>query len=537
MCAGALPPTGTLPECVDRRYEVRAAYSEGAGIYRIVPWGVAFPRNRAELQELVVWAGASSTPLVARGAGSGMGGGNVGRGLVVDLTHGFAKPLEIRGGRATVGAGATFRALADRATPTDQRLPPEPSSSRFCTLGGMIACNAAGARSLRYGSVRTWVESLEVVWADGSAGAVRRGEHGRWPTEGALRALVEEKAALVRERFPKTTKNSSGYALDRYLDTGDLVDILVGSEGTLALVTECTLRLAPIVSHRASVLVAVRQLDDIAPAVSALLTERPTALELLERTFLDLSPSAPSLVPYDAQAALIAEFEEPSAGGIGAVVERVQRAMITLGAHAEIGVTLEDQAALWALRHDASPALARLPESRRSLQIIEDGCVPIAALGPYVAGVRSAAARNGVEVVLFGHAGDGHLHVNALVDLTLPDWQDRIRRLFEDVTALIARLGGTLAGEHGDGRLRAHALPVTFGPEVAHLFAQVKRLFDPNHILNPGVIVSDGRDYLSQLKVGSQTATIPEDVAHRLRSIEREGRWEVSKRELASASG
>ncbi len=519
---------------VERAPEICAAYSEGAGIYRIVPSGVAFPRSRGELQGLVDWARASRTPLVPRGAGSGMGGGNVGWGLVVDLTHGFAHPLAVSRGRVTAGCSVTYRTLADRAAPTGQRLPPEPSSSRFCTLGGMIACNAAGARSLRYGAIRDWVEALEVVWADGTAGVVRRGEEGRWPVERELRALVDQHAALVRDRFPSTTKNSSGYALDRYLDSGDLVDLLVGSEGTLALITECTLRLAPLATQRASVLVAVPRLDDIGAAVAAILTAHPTALELLERTFLDLSASAAALVPPGAPAALIAEFEEHSGEAARAVAERVQKEMIGLGAHVEVGVTPEDEATLWALRHDASPTLARLPETRRSLQLVEDGCVPVAALGEYVAGVRAAAARHDVEVVLFGHAGDGHVHVNALTDLTTPDWQDRLRRVFDDVTGLVVRLGGTLAGEHGDGRLRARALATTFGPDVANLFAQVKRLFDPTDILNPGVIIPDGHDLLADLKIGPQAATIPENVAQGLRTIEREGRWEVSKRGLAT---
>jgi len=529
VASSADPP----PVRFEQTTEVRAAYSEGAGIYRILPAAVALPNNQAELCALVEWALATRTPLIPRGAGSGMGGGNVGDGVVVDLTPGFSRPLEVMSGHATVGAGVAYRMLAEAAAATEQRLPPEPSSSRFCTLGGMVACNAAGARSLAYGSIRAWVDAVEVVWADGTAGWVRRGEHGRWPIEDALATLVKRHAPLIRSRFPATTKNSSGYALDRYLETGDLVDVLVGSEGTLGVVTQCRLRLAPLPAHRASVLVALRRLDDLAPAVSRIASLGPSALELLERTFLDLATDGAAGVPSESPAVLLAEFERASPTSTRAAVDRVAREMAALGAGVSIAVTPADESALWAIRHAASPVLARLPETCRSLQVVEDGCVPIAALGDYVAGVREAARRRGVEVVLFGHAGDGHLHVNALADVTRPGWREALRGLFEEVTALVASLGGTVAGEHGDGRLRAAALSRTYGPAAAGLFAEVKRLFDPNGILNPGVIVPDGSDPFARLKIGADAVTIPDAVAQALRAVERDARWQTPKVDLA----
>jgi len=528
-----LPSSDLPPVRIEQAPDVRAAYSEGAGIYRIVPVAVAVPDDAAELRAVVQWARAVHMPLVPRGAGSGMGGGNVGEGVVVDLTKGFARPLEVHPGRATVGAGVVYHTLAEAALSTAQRLPPEPSSARFCTLGGMVACNAAGARSLAHGAVRAWVEAAEVVWADGTSGWVRRGDRGRWPVEQPLARLVEGSASLIRSRFPSTAKNASGYALDRYLETGDLLDVLIGSEGTLAIFTQLEMRLAPLPTYRASVLVALRRLDDLGPAVSGIVALRPSALELLERTFLDLAGADAAGVPSDSPAVLIGEFEADSLASVHSAVDRVAREMIPLGARVTTGVTATDEAALWAIRHAASPALAKLPETRRSLQVIEDGCVPLPALGEYVSGIRNAARRHDVEVVLFGHAGDGHVHVNALVDITRPDWRSRLRDLFADVTALVTRLGGTVSGEHGDGRLRAAALARTYGPAVARLFAEVKRLFDSEAILNPGVVVPDGRDPFEALKVGAEAVAIPDAVARALRAMEREGRWDTSKLELS----
>jgi FAD/FMN-containing dehydrogenase len=189
---------------------------------------------------------------------------------------------------------------------------------------------------------------------------------------------------------------------------------------------------------------------------------------------------------------------------------------------------------LWAIRRLASPALARLPETRRSLQVIEDGCVPLEHLAEYVAGLRDAAARRDVPVAIFGHAGDGHVHANALPDLTRSDWPAALQGLYNDVIDLLARLGGTPSGEHGDGRLRAGVLSRFFGPEVMARFQELRRAYDPRGIFNPGVILPSA-DWapLTDLKVGSSAAPIPDDIAARLRAVEREGGWATPKTELA----
>ena len=189
---------------------------------------------------------------------------------------------------------------------------------------------------------------------------------------------------------------------------------------------------------------------------------------------------------------------------------------------------------LWQVRRLASPALARLPASQRSLQVIEDGCVPLERLGEYIAGLRSAAERHGIPVAIFGHAGDGHVHVNALPDTTRAAWQKTVEELFTEVTDLLVRLGGVPAGEHGTGRLRAGVLERFYGPIVTAMFGNVKRAYDPLSILNPGVIIP-AADWapLTALKVGEDAAEIPDDIAARLRDLERNAGWATPKPELA----
>src|SRR5688572_2486299 len=274
----------------------RAAYSEGAGIYRIIPEAVARPGDVEDLKGLVSWAAERRIGLVPRGAGSAMAGGNVGDGVVVDLTC-LSHPFQIdpAGRRATTGAAVTLAQLNTAAAGHGLRLPPDPSSGQWATLGGMVSTNAAGARSVRYGSVRRWVQALRLVSADGEELMLRRGQPAPDSDGAALSRLnrdvaprIRAAATLIASRYPKTRKNSSGYALDAYLASGDVLDLVIGAEGTLGIVTEIEWRLDPIPPFRAGLRVHLASLDRLSDVISALNPWEPSALELLDRTFLEL---------------------------------------------------------------------------------------------------------------------------------------------------------------------------------------------------------------------------------------------------------
>jgi FAD/FMN-containing dehydrogenase len=506
-----------------------AAYAEGAGIYRIIPESVAIPTNTNEVVELVRRAMERGTPLIPRGAGSGMPGGNVGRGMILDLSRGF-RNLEVDPHHrlARTGASVTWAQLTEAARFHGLRLPPDPASGAFATTGGMAATNAAGPRSVRYGSVRRWIAGLEVVGADGEVRWVRRGGGG-----GRV-ALDAAGRHLVAARFPKTRKNSSGYALDALAESGDELDLLVGAEGTLGIVTTVEWRLDPIPPDVTGVALWFGDLTAAGDAVPSLVALNPSAVELLDRTLLGFVAQAGGEVPPGVECLLLVEFERDSAAAARGVVGDAVRGLKHLTLQVETAVDRAGLERLWAIRRLASPALARLPETRRSLQVIEDGCVPLEHLAEYVAGLRDAAARRDVPVAIFGHAGDGHVHANALPDLTRSDWPAALQGLYNDVIDLLARLGGTPSGEHGDGRLRAGVLSRFFGPEVMARFQELRRAYDPRGIFNPGVILPSA-DWapLTDLKVGSSAAPIPDDIAARLRAVEREGGWATPKTELA----
>jgi FAD/FMN-containing dehydrogenase len=555
----ASPPAASwLPALPDfngiGRTDLRAcaAYSEGAGIFRILPAAVTVPSTQAALRRLVVWAAEHRVPLVPRGAGSGMAGGNVGAGVIVDLTALDGCPVEVHPEtrRAFTGTGATLRDLAADAERAGLRLPPDPSSARFATAGGMVSTNGGGPRSVRAGSVRRWVEALDLITADGEPLALRRGAPpGR---SAAVTRFQQEAEPVLRgardeilTRFPKTRKNSSGYALDAWLASGDLLDLVIGAEGTLGLVTGIEWRLAPIPPRCAGILAALQSHDALPEIVPRLLDLDPSAVEYLDATFLRFAGAAGAGFVGGAEASgkgrgegggvLMVEFE----AAVGEPVkERLHEARRILAPAVDKLREAADRRGLdelWAIRHAASPMLARLGDGRRSMQVIEDACVPIVALGRYIRTVRRVAEQQGIEAVIFGHVGDGNLHVNLLPDVTRAGWEERLAAIFAEVTAVVVGLGGTLSGEHGDGRLRTHALPAMYGSAVVELFRKVKQAFDPMGILNPGVKLPAGGEErpLGGMKTGSAAAPIPGDIEERLHEVERSAGYAVPRLELA----
>jgi FAD/FMN-containing dehydrogenase len=528
----------------------RAAYAEGAGIYRILPAAVSLPIDTSDLTQLIRWAAEHRVALIPRGAGSAMGGGNVGDGVIVDLTGMSDRKLDVDAAarRAITSSSVTLGELNTAATRHGLRLPPNPSSAQWATVGGMVSTNAAGARSVRYGSVRPWVEGLTILTAEGEAVGLRRGvtisaEEGpaalnRFYRDAA--PAIHQSAVLIAARFPKTRKNSSGYALDAYLASGDLLDLIIGAEGTLGIVSEIEWRLARIPPFRAGLRVHLASLDRLSDLVIALNRIEPSALELLDRTFLDLVGAGTwegvtgGFVP---EAILLVELEQDDPEGLRDVLAAASEAIEPWATSFETAYSPPEAERLWAIRHAASPILAGLPEERRSLQVIEDACVPIERMSEYIRIVRRAAAERDLPVVMFGHAGDGHIHVNLLPNVTQPGWERAIASLMDEVTDTVTRLGGTPSGEHGDGRLRAMTLDRVYGREMVELFQLVKQSFDPLGILNPGVILPAGETPISRLKVGSAAVHIPEDVERSLREIERTGGYGRSRLALADQLG
>ncbi|MEO8448289.1 MAG: FAD-binding oxidoreductase [Gemmatimonadota bacterium] len=513
-------------------FRARAMYAEGAGIYRVIPRAIAIPATTRALQALLAWAQETRTPLIPRGAGSAMSGSSVGNGVIVDCTalDGAALVIDPERKRARTGPGTTIGALNESAGRAGLRMPVEPSSARWATAGGVLATNASGAASVAFGSVRAWVDGITVLAGNGELLTLRRSE--LLASEGiparfgrSLAPRIRAESSRISSAFPRVRKNSSGYALDQYLASGDLLDLIVGSEGTLGFITSAVWRLAPVPAARLGLRAALRQPDDLARLVPALLGLAPSAVEFLDATFLrfvadDLAKVPDGSVLARAGAVLMVELEGDDLGDLDRRLDLAHGIV----ADASLGVSLARDAreaeSLWEIRHAASPRLAALGDGRRSLQVIEDGVVPVAQLAEYLTLVRAAATSRGVEVVLFGHAGDGNVHANLLVDLSRPDYLEQMEGVFREVTRGLLTLGGSPSGEHGDGRLRGGTLEQVYGPELIGLFRELKALFDPEGILNPDTKLGADAPF-ERLKVGDGAEPLPPDLEQALRRIER----------------
>jgi len=460
------------------------------------------PVDAEDVVVLVRWAAQTGTSLIPRGSGSSMAGGAIGTGVVVDLSriNHLGRIIE-RDRTVWAEPGVLWSTLDVAARRKGLRFPVDPSSGSFCTLGGMVATNASGAHTLRYGATRAWVNAIDCVFSDGDRAIITRGEPPPKRIEAINRFMRDVHGEIVSsdKRRPivhlGVRKESSGYAVHDYATKADLVDILVGSEGTLAIMIGIEFNLAPVPAATASLLGSFPSLEQATAAATKAVESGASACELLDRTFLAYAATGRSgdekfrQLMDGSAAILLGEVEGENAEAAAAGAQQLAKAFRDAGARdVDVALTAEAEHDLWELRHAASPILSALEHST-SMQFIEDGAVPLPKLPDYVQGVRKALAEREVSGVIFGHAGDAHVHVNPLIDVRQPDWREKVSGLLDDVVKLTARLGGTLSGEHGDGRLRTPLLDRVWHKDAIRAFALVKKAFDPLNIFNPGVKV------------------------------------------------
>ena len=363
--------------------DARDVYAEAAGIARSVPMGVAVPRDVDDLSLLTRWAKERALPLIARGSGSSMPGGAVGEGIIVDLSRWRdISAVDVASRIVSAGPGV-LRAEVDAAARKHAlRFPVDPSSGAFCTIGGMTATNAAGPHSMRFGSMRAWVRAVDCVFDDGSRAEVRRG--APWPRGipaiERFASLAEDLRDAERAEpsiHSGVSKDSSGYGIAAFAESGDLVDLLVGSEGTLAFFTRIELSLAAAASATSSVFGAFSTLDDAVAAVVRARDAGAVACELLDRTFLEVVATGVgtglNAVPSGAEAALLAEVEGTNAETAGRAARQVEQLFRESHATAvRIALDQPTETELWELRHETSPILTRLDPNLKSMQFNEN---------------------------------------------------------------------------------------------------------------------------------------------------------------------
>jgi FAD/FMN-containing dehydrogenase/Fe-S oxidoreductase len=457
----------------------RELYACDASLYRRRPVAVLRATEPADLEAAVAACRASGTPLTMRGAGTSLAGQAVGPGLVVDCSALDALEIDPGGRTARVGPGVVLNALNAAAAPHRLAFGPDVATANRATLGGMIANNSAGARSVAHGLTADHLLGLDVVLADGSRASLRRGGPAPAPFE-AARGLAHA------ARPPALLRRVSGYGLDALAGPEpDWPRLLAGSEGTLAVTVGAEVRLVELPAARGLALLRYPSVDAALEDVGGLLESGPSAIELMDRALLDPANRAPAhreLMAFaeDAAALLVVEQSgEPDevASRLGAL----DGARVVLGPDA--------QAAVWAVRRSGIARALGGAGDARPLPFIEDPAVPPATLAGFAREVRRVLADEGLPAVWYGHASVGCLHIRPLLDLRAPGAVARLRRVSEAVADLVGARGGSLSGEHGDGRLRSELLPRMYPPETIAAFGRLKRLLDPDGLLNPGVLV------------------------------------------------
>ena len=513
----------------------RTIYSTDASLYEIAPIGVAFPESARDVAALAQIAGRHALPVVPRGAGTGIAGGALGAGLQIDFSRYMTaiSDLDTQARTVRVQPGVVLDDLNAFLRPRGLHFPPDVATSSRATLGGMIANNSCGARSIRYGRTVDWVESLAVVLADGSTNSWTHRDYDELPTVAGhrvqrpqirpapsstshagsqpdtpippalgrtLESVRRRLFAEVIQRYPRVLRRNGGYALDRFCLSEGLnpATLVIGSEGTLGLVVEATLRLAPIPVATVMEVIMFDSVLDALSSVVPILEHEPSAVELVDHHILSAGAAEmpPALrEPFMSRvmpAMLIVEIQGDSAAQTQIRAQRLHAALArgNVGVERRLIVDPKIQGVVWEMRKRGFGLLMSRPGERQPHEFIEDAAVDPRDLRAYIEALAGVLDdENVADTCYYAHASVGVIHVRP--SLCLSDAADvqRLERIAERTAALVARFGGAFTGEHGDGLVRSWALERMYGREITGAFGEIKRAFDPRGILNPGKIV------------------------------------------------
>jgi len=499
---GAMPTPDLLRELrravrgqVDASTRRRAEYSTDASNYRVPPRVVVFPLDVDDLLAVTEVARATGTPLTARGGGTSVAGNAVGPGIVVDTSRHLRaiEAIDRETRTARVQPGVVMSDLQAAARPFGLRFGPDPSTQNRATLGGMIGNNACGPHAVAYGRTADNVVALDVVDGRGRRFTATSGP-GALDVVPGLDALVAAHLQTLRTELGRFGRQVSGYSLEHLLpERGtDLAKMLVGTEGTLVTVLGATVDLVPIADAAVLVVLGYPDMPAAADAVPALLAHEPLAVEGLDARLVDVvrrhrgADSVPELPPGAGW--LMVEM-----GGATReeALERARAMVADAGTTAARVIPPGAQAsAMWQIRADGAGLAGRLPDGSPAWPGWEDAAVPPARLGAYLRAFDALMAEHGVDGLPYGHFGDGCVHVRLGLPLATAGDVAGFRAFMTASARLVAEHGGSLSGEHGDGRARSELLALMYSPEAIGLFGAVKEIFDPADGLNPGVLVA-----------------------------------------------
>jgi FAD/FMN-containing dehydrogenase/Fe-S oxidoreductase len=457
---------------------------------------VAFPRDIDEAAAALAVAARLGVPVTSRGAGTSIAGNAVGAGLVLDFSRHLNRVLSVdpAAGTAVAEPGAILDDITAAAAGYGLRFGPDPSTHSRASIGGAIGNNACGSRALRYGRTADNVVSLDLITASGERLTARRFGRDGMAAAGAIGAaldtLVAARLSMIRTEFGRFTRQVSGYSLEHLLpeNGADLAKFLVGTEGTLAMVTGATVRLVPSPKAVALAVLGYLSMPDAADAVPGLLPHRPVAVEGMDARLIEVfrarrgSAAVPGLPR--GQSWLFVETEGDTEAEARAAAGRL---IADAGALDALVVTGAPARALWRIREDGAGLGGRTPAGAPAWPGWEDAAVPPEHLGSYLREFGALMRDHDLDGLIYGHFGDGCVHVR--IDFPFTTAPGRYRPFAVAAAQLAGKYGGSMSGEHGDGRARGELLSYMYSPEAIATLAAVKAIFDPGNVFNPGVLV------------------------------------------------
>jgi FAD/FMN-containing dehydrogenase/Fe-S oxidoreductase len=514
----------------------RGLYATDASAYEVTPIGVVYPTSTADVAAVVEYCAAREMPVLPRGGGTSLAGQSVNEAVVLDFTRHMddIESVDPEAGTARAHPGVLLGDLNEQLSAHGLKFAPDPAWGDKSALGGAIGNNSTGSHSLQYGKTDAYIESCEVVLADGTVtefGEVSLDELSRLATDAdsdlereiytTVESLLDDRDE-IESAYPELMRNVSGYNLDRLVAEAEagsvnVARLLAGSEGTLALVTEATVALEPIPETKSVALLHYDTVADAMADVAPILEHDPAAVEVLDDVLLDLArdteefgPLVDDLVPPETGAVLLVEFYAssdqdgqdavaglladrlPASANSGRVGGEHENTPATDAPRRATGaVEAHDEAArtrVWQLRKSGLPILLSRTTDAKHVSFIEDVAVPPAALPEFVDDFQDVLEDNGTFASFYGHAGPGCLHVRPLVDTKTVDGVEQMHSIADDVSDLAITYEGSVSGEHGDGRARTEWNRKLYGQDVWEQFRELKTAFDPDWLLNPGQV-------------------------------------------------
>lgn len=485
-------------------------YATDASIYEIRPLGVVRPRGVADVRACVQYAAENEIPLHARGAGTGLAGESLGPGLIVDFSHAMRRILHCDRDCVRVQPGVVLSQLNRFLAERGRLFGPDPANAAVSTMGSVLALDGSGSHWLAYGSASDSVESLQLVLADGSLIEAATHEIDEAPSEDPhvarrqtlvrdLAGVIGREQSTIEQHTSQARVDRAGYRLRGVLDNGrlDLARVIAGSEGTLALITEATVRTRPVPRAVGVVLLFFDRLESAARGALEIAGMKASACDMMDRRLLSIAREADVrydlFIPRDAEAMLLVEMQAESQDELRerlqAVVVRIQRRK-RLAFDSRLALETEEIELAWQLVRRVVPGLYSLKGATRPLPFVESIAVPPSELPEFLVQMQNVLKKHQVTASLFAHAAHGQLHVRPFLDLAAPESLQRMQDVAADLYEKVLAVRGTISGEHGDGLSRSWYVRRQFGP-LYDVFARVKQLFDPRNILNPGKVVAD----------------------------------------------